>query len=184
MARNCPWVSTSSMVRSVASSTQLLKTIENGNLRQRGEGVGIMGAQALGNGHSIHKDAFSSLAGCGETMQQLETGHRITIRLVRVNQGGRDFVTVIARFGNAADIEDAAVIGLAPNAEESGNAQQGRFACALFDRYIAEKSQSVAANVVEPVFATGWVRDPFRVIAPGKSLGGVCPSMAGEWVVG
>src|SRR5271163_1787848 len=89
----------------LGSESELFRTIENGNLRQLGKGVGIMGAQALGDGHSIHKDGFSSLAGGGETMQQLETRHRVTIRMVRVNAGSRDFVTVIARFGNVADIE-------------------------------------------------------------------------------
>src|SRR5271163_4959223 len=103
-------------------------------------------------------------------MQQLETGHRIAIRMVRVNRGRRDYVTVIARFGKVADIEDAPVIGLAPNAEGSGNAQKGRFGGAVFDRYTAKESQSVAAHAVEPVFATCWVRDPFRVVAPGKGL--------------
>src|ERR1700753_1445331 len=103
-------------------------------------------------------------------MQQLETRHGITIRVVRVNQGRGNFVTVIARFRNTKNIEEAAFVGLAPDAEACGDAREGGFVCILIGRYVAEESQSVAANVVEPAFATGGVRDPFRVVAPGKGL--------------
>src|SRR5271156_6644067 len=104
-------------------------------------------------------------------MQQLETGHGIPIRMVRANPGSGDDVTVIAGLGSAPDIKEAAFPGFAADADGSSNAQKGRFACALFDRYTAEESQSVPAHVVEPVFALDWFRDPLRVFAPGKGLG-------------
>ena len=43
--------------------SRILKTIEDWRLTQRGEGVGITGAHTLGSRHSIHEDAFASLAG-------------------------------------------------------------------------------------------------------------------------
>ena len=48
----------------VGHERELFQAKENGDLRQSGEGIRIVGAQALGHGHSIHKDAFSAVAGC------------------------------------------------------------------------------------------------------------------------
>ena len=102
-------------------------------------------------------------------MQQLEARHRITVRTVRVDRQGATCVTEIVRFGDAANVEDAAMVGFANETDESGNTQRGR----VFNRHAAKESQTVASRVVEPVFPAGRVFDPLRVIATGKGRGGL-----------
>ena len=71
---------------------------------------------------------------------------------------------------HAAHIEDAAMVGLAHKTDEGGNVEYR----ACVHRNIAQKSQSIASGVIEPVFAAGRILDPLRVIAPGK-VGGRLP---------
>ena len=66
-----------------------------------------------------------------------------------------------------AIVEDAAEVGLANKADVRGNLQHS----GLFNRHVAEESQSVASHIIEPIFADRWIRHPVRIGTPGKVRG-------------
>src|ERR1700722_15911031 len=141
---------------------RVLKAIGNGHLTERSEGVGIVGSQTLGGRPSIHKEALPALAGGGETMEQLEAGHRITIRIASME-------TRIGYMEARTLVEGTAQVGLAHETDEAGNRQRG----VLLHRNAAQESQSIAAYVIQQVFAAGWILNPLGVVTPGEGCGGL-----------
>src|SRR5277367_5183954 len=90
-------------------------------------------------------------------MQQLEAGNRITIRTVRVDWSIR----------TTAIVENAAEVSLANETDVRGNLQHS----GVFNGNVAEESQSVAAHIIEPIFADGGIRLPVCVSTPGEVRG-------------
>ena len=86
-----------------------------------------------------------------------------------MHRPARTCVTVIVCFDDGSKIEGAAIVGLRQETDEGGHAQEA--AGPLLVWQVAQKGQSVAPDVIEPVFAAGRVLDPFRVIAAGEDLG-------------
>jgi hypothetical protein len=107
----------------------ILKAIKDRHLTERGEGIGIMSSQTLGGCHPIHKNA---LAGGGKTMEQLEAGHRVAIRIA-----GMDRQAGIC-------VEGTSQVRLAHETDEAGDLQH----CILLSRNVAQECQSVAAHVI------------------------------------
>src|ERR1700744_3946087 len=116
-----------------------------------------MSAHSLCSGHPIDKDAVATAPGGREAMQQLEAGHGITKRTVRVSSRG----------SKAAIVEDATAVGFADETDLRSNLKDSTG----FDRYTAEETQPIASHIVKPFFADRWIRHPVLIGRPDKVRG-------------